>query len=144
MKNNKKSNTLNNLFAKIPMLRILKFGLVGCSGVIVNMGILFLGKHIVHLDVAIASPIAIIVSIFTNFLLNYYWTWNEQTRKQSFFRQLLKYYVSSSLGALINYGTLLGMNKLLGVNYLISNLSGIILAMSSNFLLSEFWVFKKQ
>lgn len=58
----------------------IKFGLVGASGVLVNLAVfsLLLSQG---LNKFIASPIAIEASIISNFLLNNYWTFRRRVTK---------------------------------------------------------------
>ncbi len=131
---------------KARVVRFLKFGTVGASGVFVNMFVLWLAHEKLGLPLAFASLVAVAVAIMNNFLLNDFWTWRDKatTKKYTFFHRMWRYYLSASLGSLINYGTLLILTELFGVYYLSANLIGIFLGMASNFLLSEFWVFKKR
>ena len=95
------------------------------------------------LSLAFRSPIAIEVAIFTNFILNYYWTWGDK-RDNSFILKFLKFNFSSGITALIfNYLPLLFMVNNLSWNEDISNIIGIGVASVANFLISHFWTFKK-
>jgi len=126
------------------IIRFVKFGIVGTSGIAVNTVVLWLLKGVLGIPLSIAPVFAIGTAVFSNFLLNNYWTWNEnqRTRKHTFFNRLWRYYLAASLGALINYVTLLSLAEYLDIHYLIANLVGIFLGMVSNFMLGEFWVFK--
>lgn len=55
--------------------QFLKFAVVGGSGVLVNMRLLFILTRLLSMRVEIASPIAIEVSILSNFTFNKLWTW---------------------------------------------------------------------
>lgn len=125
------------------ILRPLKFAVVGATGVAVNSAVLHMGYKILGLPLAIASPIAIAVAIFTNFSGNNAWTWrrSEPDGRGAYARRLGRYYLSSLLGALINYGLLLLLVERFAVSHLIANLAGILAGTASNYLLSEFWVF---
>ncbi len=138
--------TIKDKIDKNFIIRFIKFGVVGTSGIAVNSGMLWLLKEQVGLSLAVAPIFAIGTAVFTNFLLNNYWTWNEkkENRKFSFFNRLWRYYLSASLGALINYTTLLLLTEYLDIHYLVANLIGIFLGMLSNFMLGEFWVFKSE
>ncbi len=46
---------------------LIKFGVVGGSGVLVNMGLLFILTSFLSVRLEIASPIAIELSILSNF-----------------------------------------------------------------------------
>ncbi len=126
--------------------RLIKFGIIGSSGVVVNNLFLWLFFKKMALPLAIASPIAIAIAIFNNFTWNDRFTWNEnrELRHYTYFHRLIRYYASAALGGIINYVTLLILTHLLDWPYLLGNLAGIGLGMISNFLLSEFWVFKNR
>lgn len=125
--------------------RFVKFGIVGGSGVVVNSAILWFCHDILGMIIPIASIFSVGISILTNFLLNDFWTWNStNTKKHSFKTRLLRYYISASLGAAINYFVLIFLTEVFGIYYLIANLIGILFGTVSNFLLSEIWVFKRK
>ncbi len=126
--------------------RLIKFGIIGSSGVIVNNFFLWLFFKKMALPLAIASPFAIAIAIFNNFSWNDRFTWNEnrELRHYTYLHRLIRYYASAALGGGINYVTLLILTHLLNWPYLLGNLAGIGLGMISNFLLSEFWVFKNR
>lgn len=138
--------TIKDRIDKNLVIRFIKFGIVGTSGIAVNTGVLWVLKGLLNVPLAIAPIFAIGTAVFSNFLLNNYWTWNEnkKIRKHTFFNRLWRYYLSASLGALINYSVLLLLTTAFGIHYLISNLIGIFFGMLSNFLLGEFWVFKSE
>lgn len=138
--------TIKDKIDKTIIIRFLKFGIVGTSGIAVNTAVLWFLKGQLGVPLEIAPIFAIGAAVFSNFMLNNYWTWNENKaiRKHSFFHRLWRYYLSASLGALINYVVLLSLTNLLDIHYLIANLAGIFLGMVSNFLLGEFWVFKSE
>ena len=128
------------------VIRMLKFGLIGTSGLIVNNLFLWIFYGQLHLVLELASPMAIAIAIFNNFTWNDLFTWGKERHKRhyTYFHRLIRYYTSAALGGLINYVTLLLLTKMLGWPYILSNLIGIALGMISNFLLSEFWVFRKK
>ena len=136
--------TIKDKIDKNFIIRFIKFGIVGTSGIAVNTSVLWVLKGQLSVPLAIAPIFAIGTAVFSNFLLNNYWTWNEnkKNRRHNFFHSLWRYYLSASLGALINYVTLLTLTNFFDIHYLIANLAGIFLGMVSNFLLGEFWVFK--
>ena len=126
--------------------RIIKFGIVGSSGIIVNSAVLWIAHDLLGLILYFASPVAIVAAIFNNFNLNDYWTWSEHRseRRHNYVHRLWRYYLSASLGAGLNYIVLITLSKIWGVYYLFANLVGIFTGMTTNFLLSEFWVFRRK
>ncbi len=126
--------------------RLVKFGIIGTSGLVVNNFFLWLFYEHVGLMLALASPLAIAIAIFNNFTWNDLFTFreNRHQRKYTYFHRLVRYYASAAVGGLINYVALLFLTQFLGWSYLLGNLAGIGLGMISNFLLSEFWVFRSK
>ena len=91
----------------------LKFAVVGGSGVIVNMGCFFLLTRYAGLKIEFASPIAIEVSILTNFFLNNTWTFRKRNTKVRLAGRILRYHLVTGLAGLVNYGILyleIGLN----------------------------------
>ncbi len=122
-----------SLFAK----HAFKYYLVGSSGILVNLGILFLLTEFVGLWYLLSSTIAIYVSITSNFLLNKTWTFSDTVIKQRSFLMYGKFIGVS----LVGMGIQLGFNYLfvekLFVYYLLAALMSIMIASSINFVLNR-------
>ena len=123
------------------MLRLVKFGIVGSSGVVVNQSVLILLAQ--YIDYRIASLIAIETAIISNFIFNYNWTWKD--RETDKFNAFLKFNMTSFISAfLLNWMILVFLTEVVGIKYYWSNLAGILVAAGFNFLVSNFWVFKQK
>ena len=120
----------------------LKFAIVGGSGVFVNMGCFFLLTRYAKLNIEIASPIAIEISILTNFLLNNAWTFRKRNTRVGVASRILRYHLVTGLAGLVNYGILLLLAKVFGIHDLIANLIGIIVGMFINFFLNSLWTWR--
>lgn len=117
-------------------LKLVKFGIVGASGIFVNMGMLFLLSEYFDIYYLFSSAIAVELSIITNFILNDFWTFgSEKSRKLPNRGHRLISYNLVSLGSMaINMAALFFFTEVFGINYLISNLIGIFIAFSWNFV----------
>lgn len=125
--------------------RIIKFGTVGVSGIIVNSAILAFLTEIVRIDYRLSAITAIEISILNNFLWNSVWTWKDHkaTGSGSILRRLLKFHLYCIFTAFfINYGLLVLLTELFNIPYMISNLIGIAIGSAVNYLTSHFWVFQ--
>ncbi len=120
----------------------LKFAIVGGSGVIVNMGFFFILTRYARLNIEYASPIAIEISILSNFLLNNVWTFRKRNTKVGLVSRVFRYHLVTGLAGLVNYGVLLLLAKVFGVNDLIANLIGIIIGTFINFFLNSLWTWR--
>jgi dolichol-phosphate mannosyltransferase len=120
----------------------IKFAIVGASGVLVNLGFftLFL---LAGMNKYIASPIAIELSIVSNFLLNNYWTFRwrktiDRTRIRG-----LKFNLVSILALGVSYGTFVTLSLASpDTAPQVHQLIGIVPATLVNYLLNSYWTFK--
>lgn len=122
-----------SLFAK----HAFKYYLVGTSGILVNLGILFVLTEFAGLWYLLSSTIAIYASITSNFLLNKSWTFRDTVIKQRSFLMYGKFIGVS----LVGMGIQLGFNYIfverLSVYYLLAALISIMIASSVNFVLNR-------
>ena len=125
-------------------IRFMKFGIASTSGTLVNTVVLWIGHRLIHLPLAVASPAALILTILNNFLVNEHWTWKHRpvTRKGAFWYRLVRFYISSSMGAGVNFVLLLVFTKYLGLHFLIANIAGGTIGSLVNFYISDRWVFR--
>ncbi len=103
---------------KATATQFLKFGIVGTSGVVVNLGIyvvltrlLGLGEGLVAQD--IAYGVSVEISVFTNFLANDLWTFRDRRKATSLPMRLWRFHLVSLVGFAINWGVFAGLNLLL-------------------------------
>ena len=120
----------------------IKFGIVGGSGVFVNMGLLYVFTRFLSIPLEIASPIAIWVSILTNFFLNNLWTFKKRETHIPFWTRLLRYHLVSGLAGIVNYLILLLLVNQIGMHDLLSNLIGIAVGTVINYSLNSFWTWR--
>ena len=66
---------------KLLVSKLLKFGLVGCSGMIIDFGITYLCKEILKLNKFLSNGIGFIIAATSNYFLNRSWTFNSQNEE---------------------------------------------------------------
>lgn len=99
-------------WATLPSSRLFRFCLVGGSGVVVDMGLLFLlsDPHTLHWGLTRSKLVAAETAILTNFLINDAWTFGDLSRLapgfKRKFRRFLGYNAICSAGVAINVGLL--------------------------------------
>ena len=121
----------------------IKFSLTGLSGVIVNLGsfhlLLQLGLHRY-----LASPIAIELSIISNFLVNNYWTFADRELGEGKRIRGLKFNVVSLLALGVSYGSFLILSLLLpGAAPVWLQGLAIVPAVLVNYFLNSYWTFRE-
>ena len=115
--------------------RFQKFLLVRGVGLGVNQGVLFALVDQANLAVAMASPIAILLSMIVTFILNERWTWHDRGQGRILHRAMLYGSINSG-GLLINWLTLVSLHQT-GLDYLVANLVGAGIAAVWNFSLNH-------
>ena len=119
-----------------------KFCAVGGSGVGVNLGIYALLTRTMDFSPALASPLAIEVSLLTNFLLNEHWTFSARTMRSARLARQGTYHAVCLVGGAINYGVLLLLVRY-GWWDIYANLAGIALGTGAKFLASARWTWRE-
>ncbi|MFM8332408.1 MAG: GtrA family protein, partial [Candidatus Methylumidiphilus sp.] len=120
----------------------LKFLVVGASGVIVNLGFFTLLLAF-ELNKFIASPIAIELSILSNFLLNNFWTFRWRNTKDRIRIKGLKFNAISLLSLSLSYSTFVALSLAFpAVPPQVHQFIGIMPATLVNYFLNSYWTFK--
>ncbi|HEY9801857.1 MAG TPA: glycosyltransferase [Leptolyngbyaceae cyanobacterium] len=122
-----------------PLDRFVRFGLVGLSGVFVDMALLYLlsDPSTLALPVTLSKLIAGETAIFNNFLWNDAWTFADVSTRQQEWHQRLKRFVKFNViclaGLLLNVVVLQLVLNFLIPNRYIANLIAIAVATIWNF-----------
>jgi putative flippase GtrA len=133
-----------------PLLRhrFIKFGVVGASGTLVNVVVLYLAQEILFQAIEPASQrlnvslaVAIFFATINNFLLNRAWTWLDR-REQVHTPLLLQfgqYTIACWLGIALQFALTHAFAS--RMHYLLANVMAILIASVANFLLNDHWTF---
>lgn len=122
--------------------RFLRFGIVGFSGVFVDMGFLYLlsDPSTLALPLTRSKIIAAELAIINNFLWNDTWTFGDISRTQQGKRQKLKRFIKFNLvclaGLILNVLLLNIFFNLFGLNRYLANLAAIAFVTIWNFWLN--------
>jgi len=123
--------------------RMVKFMVVGFTGIIVNEGILYFLTTEMDIYFLLSSLCGIEASIISNYILNDVWTFKDVQNRYGWGRRLARFHGVSVAGIIINIITLYSLTVGLGIYYLISNLIGIFLAFAWNFLVNRRYTWRK-
>jgi dolichol-phosphate mannosyltransferase len=121
--------------------KIVKFGAVGGSGIVVNTAILYALTSMLGMYLMLSSILAIETAVVTNFVLNDLWTFGEDDKKRNVFERFLMFNGVSMAGILINMAVLYVLTAFFGVYYLTANVVGIVVAFAWNFVLNRNFTF---
>ena len=146
--------TLRKLVLRLPLVgwllqhRFVKFGSVGFSGTLVNLGVLYIGQEYLfraiepesmRLDLSLA--LAIFCATVNNFTWNRIWTWADRKEavEKHFVIQLGQYFVACWLAIIFQFF----FTKILAayMYYMVANITAIVMASVINYLMNDFWTF---
>ena len=118
--------------------RVFKFGMVGLTGIVVNLAVLTL-LMIAGISGYIALFFAIILAILNNFIWNDLWTFSDSARRMvtSTWERLRLFYIVSAGGAVINYGVAILLTYFVGMKIDLADLIGILIGFIWNFLINR-------
>lgn len=139
--------------------RFLKFGIVGASGVVVNLTVLYLGHEYLFNAIEadykkpyLSLALAISLATLNNFTWNRLWTWADRVRtleageSHPISPRLLamefgQYVTASAFGSALQYVLTLLLSS--SMDYRLANIIAIVAASVSNFLANDRWTFKR-
>jgi dolichol-phosphate mannosyltransferase len=119
--------------------RYIRFGIVGASGVVVDMVILFLlaDPKMLGMNLSLSKALAAEIAIVNNFIWNEFWTFGDISATQSHLRSRLGRFAKFNLICLAGIGfSILLLNvqvQLVAMNVYLSNLIAIIIVSFWNF-----------
>ena len=119
--------------------RVFKFGIVGLSGIVVNLGILIGLVELAGISEDLGGPIATECAIISNFILNDLWTFRayENGKNSSRWRRLVAFNIVSAGGALINIGIYWFLINMFSVYYPVAQFIGILFGFIWNFTVNR-------
>ena len=126
-------------------MKIVRFGLVGLSGILVNMGLLYALTEVAGLYYLISAAIAIELSIVNNFVWNDIWTFGaaDNLRLERKIQRFGSFQAVSMGGLVINMAILYLLADVAGVYYLVANLAGILIAFIWNYAVNRHYTWKE-
>jgi dolichol-phosphate mannosyltransferase len=125
-----------------PIARFFRFGLVGLTGVVVDLGIFYLlyDKNTLGLPLTRSAAISGELAIINNFLWNDFWTFGDISRLQPGKRQrlkrLLKFNIICLVGLLLNVGIVNFFVNILHINEYVAKIIAIAAVTVWNFWLN--------
>lgn len=140
--------------------RFPRFAVVGASGTVVNLVVLYLGQEFLFRAIEpegtrlnFSLSLAVFVATINNFTWNRLWTWSDRVRILEADEQLQpvglrvvgmefgQYVTASAFGSGLQYVLTLLLTG--SMDYRVANIIAILAASVSNFLANDRWTFKR-
>ena len=114
------------------ILKFLKFGAVGLSGVFVNFGVTWIFKEVCKFNKYVSNILGFIAAATSNYLLNRWWTF--QSANPEVGVEYAKYFLVSLVGLGIDTLTVYLLHNKLKWNFYLSKIFAVGAATVWNFL----------
>jgi putative flippase GtrA len=121
-----------------------RFAVIGVVGFIVDYSTLKLLVMLFNIDLYSGRLLSFLTAATGNWMLNRRFTF-KQTRKESRFRQWLKYLGANGVGFAVNYSTyaaLITYVPIAKIHFVLALAAGSIAGLSFNFTANKLWVFR--
>ena len=121
-------------------LQLVRFGLVGGVGFIVNVAVYALFVHSVGLDYRAASVVAWLVAVMNNFVLNRHWTFEAREGRAHF--QAMRFLIVSLVAEVFSLLLLTLFAQGAGIAKIPAQALAVAASMPLNFLGNKLWSFR--
>jgi putative flippase GtrA len=154
-----------------PLRRFFKFAAVGGSGVFVNFGVVWfceawLLATLPTVDFPIIGPLqtsaffsllaGILVSIFSNFVINDAWTWADRTKAHSWLTRCRDFYITNGIAAGLQFAVAWALFRTGAFDVVVmsvdlgpwstrlASLAAILIATPLNFVVNNVWTVRER
>jgi dolichol-phosphate mannosyltransferase len=125
-------------------LRFLLFAMVGCTGLLVHLGTLFVALTLFDWPFAYAQAAGAVVAMTSNFVLNNFLTYRDQRLKGfAILGGLIAFYVVCSVGLLANVGVAFSVYAQEPIWWL-AGAAGALMGVVWNYAMSGLFVWRKR
>jgi len=121
-------------------LQLVRFGLVGGIGFVVNVAVYTLFVHSVGVDYRVANIVAWLVAVLNNFVLNRHWTFDARGGRAH--AQAIRFLAVSLVAEAFSLGLLTLFVEVAGVAKVPAQALAVAGSMPLNFLGNKLWSFR--
>lgn len=121
------------------ILKFLKFGVVGFSGIFIDFGVTWLLKERFKIHKYFANSCGFLLATVSNYLLNRFWTFESHDPKA--FEQFGKFFAIALVGLLFSNLIIYTLNDKLKINFYLSKVFAIVAVSLWNFFANYIYTF---
>jgi putative flippase GtrA len=121
-------------------LQLVRFGMVGGIGFVVNIAVYTLCVHALGIDYHLAAVAAWLVAVVNNFVLNRHWTFDARSGRARF--QAVRFLVVSLVALGFSLLLLMLFVEVVGVAKVPAQALAVAASMPLNFLGNKLWSFR--
>lgn len=138
---------ISKIRQKKSLSQFIKFGIVGVSGTLVDLGFYNLLALYFGYNIYLSRTFSFIFAAINNYIWNRVWTFRSQSKKIT--QEFIKFFIVSAIGLLLNLAImklLQPFSEKLQTDFLQKNvpvLIAIVIVFIWNFIINKIWTFKK-
>jgi putative flippase GtrA len=121
-------------------VQLLRFGMVGASGYVVNLVVFAICVHGIALDYRLASVVAFLISVVNNFWWNRHWTFDAKEHHPA--RQGVRFFVVSLVAFGFTEVMLIALVSGGGLSKVLAQALAVASSMPLSFLGQKLWSFR--
>ncbi len=121
-------------------LQLVRFGVVGGSGFLVNIAVYALCVHALGVDYRLSSVLAWLVAVLNNFVLNRHWTFDAAAGSARL--QGIRFFLVSLVAEVFSLGLLTILVESAGMEKVTAQALAVAASMPLNFLGNKLWSFR--
>jgi putative flippase GtrA len=129
------------IITKANLIKLLKFGMVGLSGLVIDFGITYLFKEYLKWDKYAANTCGFSVAVVNNYFINRIWTFNSQEKKIA--KQFTQFLLIALIGLGLNTLAIYLLETKLHIPFYMAKFIAILLVFIWNFTANATLTFKK-
>jgi dolichol-phosphate mannosyltransferase len=122
-------------------LQLLRFGIVGISGYIANLGTFAVGVHAVSLDYRLAATASFVVAVSNNFVWHRLWTFAAADGQWT--TQGTRFLAVSFLAFVTSVVILQGLVSVLGLEKVLAQAIALAAVVPVSFVCNKIWSFRR-
>lgn len=121
--------------------QLVRFGIVGASGYVVNLAVFAAAVHSAGINYRIAAVAAFVVAVANNFAWNRQWTFQARDGHAGF--QAARFFTVSVAAFVVSFVVLQGLVDIAGVEKVTAQAIAIVIATPLNFIGNKLWSFSR-
>lgn len=122
------------------LLRFIRFGIVGASGMVVDFGVTWLCKEKLRWNKYISNSLGFILAATNNYIWNRLWTF--QSTSDAVAREYTLFFIIALIGLGLNNGIIYLLHERLHLNFYLSKLIAIGCVTIWNFVMNYVFTFR--
>ncbi|MFZ9504622.1 MAG: GtrA family protein [Cyclobacteriaceae bacterium] len=119
--------------------KLLKFGAVGASGLVLDFGLTYLGKEKLGISKYLANAIGFCTAASTNFLFNRWWTFSDTNPDIT--SQFTRFFLIALVGLAINTAIIWFAHQKKGMNFFVAKILAVGVVVIWNFVMNVTFTF---